>query len=206
MFKSLLVLESPWDNKRIPSVSVWPFVSGFANVLGVKAYHQTFLNQASFCHWVSLYNKEKMAGDKLLYVAAHGSGGRIATLRKGMNGATIISALKKAKSISYVHFGSCLFGSDENLTALLTAAKHLKWAAGYGSSVDWIDSTAFDLLVWGRLAERSEGEAGKHFHTVARRLLLQTKGLAKELEFRFQYRWGGDIWTMSMNDRSPTAK
>ncbi len=60
MFKSILVLESPWDNSSVESTSVWPFVSEFAKARGIRAYHQAFLDKSSFIHWVESYNKEKL--------------------------------------------------------------------------------------------------------------------------------------------------
>src|SRR5579862_3235608 len=127
MFKTILVLESPWDSKSVRSKSVWPFVSEFARATDIKAFHQSFSDKNSFCYWIARYNKEKLANPKLLYVAAHGRDGRISGLQKDINGITIRAALKKAKKIKYVHFGSCLYGTPHNLTQLLKEARHLSW-------------------------------------------------------------------------------
>ena len=127
MFKSILVLESPWDSDSVYSKSVWPFVSEFARAMAPQAFHQSFSNKKSFLHWVQQFNSEKIpGGNKLLYVAAHGTDGRISGLRESINGKTICDALQKAKNIKYVHFGSCLFGSEANIESLLKVAKHIK--------------------------------------------------------------------------------
>jgi len=200
VFKSILVLESPWDDSSVESPSVWPFVSEFAKARGIRAYHQAFLDKASFIHWVETFNGEKLSEPKLLYIATHGQTGRISGLQKEINKRTIIATLKKATNIAFVHFGSCFFGSEQNLDELLSSATHIKWAAGYDQLVDWVDSTLFDILLWGRIESRDEETKGQKTHKVATRLLEQVAGLAQNLGFRFQYRYGDKIMSITANE------
>jgi hypothetical protein len=200
MFKTILVLESPWDPHSVKSKSVWPFVNEFANVYNIAAHHQMFTDKLSFQHWVQRFHKEKLSEPKLLYVAAHGGAGRIGGLKKDINGTTIVEACKKAKSIKYIHFGSCLFGTEDNLSNLLKSAKHLQWAAGYDKEVAWVDSTLFDVMLWGRIGMRDCASTGKKFHTIAKELLSEIPGLAKNLGFRFQYRYGKAIKPLIYTD------
>lgn len=197
MFKSILVLESPWNSDSVESKSVWPFVNEFARATGLSAYHQTFLDKNSFEHWVSQYNKEDIVSPKLLYVAAHGGSGRISGLQKEINSKTIISTLKKAKNLKFVHFGSCLFGTENNLETLLCEAKHLHWAAGYEKSVDWVDSTLMDVMFWRRIASRDEDTKGRKTHSITRELIAAIPGLVNALGFRLQYRYGDKISSIS---------
>lgn len=193
MFKSILVLESPWDSESVDSPSVWPMVREFAAVRRIKAFHRTFLDRGSFQHWVQAYDTESIPGPKLLYVASHGVDGRISGLRKDINRTTIISTLSDAENISFVHFGSCLFGSEKNLHELLEAAEHIRWAAGYDQEVDWVDSTLFDILLWGRIESRDAETRGRKTHTLVTDLVEQVHGLAGHLGFRLQYRYGDAI-------------
>jgi hypothetical protein len=193
MFKSMLVLESPWDNGSVKSKSVWPMVREFARARGITAFHQTFLDRNSFEHWVQAYNAEPITGSKLLYVASHGLNGRIAGLKKEINRTTVLSTVANAKNISFVHFGSCLFGSEKNLQKLLEDAPHIRWAAGYEEEVDWVDSTLFDILLWGRIESRHEEIRGRKTHTLVTDLVKQVHGLADVLGFRLQYRYGDTI-------------
>lgn len=200
MFKSILVLESPWDRSSVYSKSVWPFVSEFARAMALQAFHQSFSNKDDFCHWVQQFNSEKVAQLKLLYVAAHGMDGRISGLEKSINGKTIYDALQKAKNIKYVHFGSCLCGSEANLDNLLKHAKHISWAAGYETSIDWVDSTLFDVMLWGRIARRNSETKGLKTHTLVHKLLeKEITGLAQNLGFRFHYRYRKNIWRLYYN-------
>lgn len=200
MFKSILVLESPWDQESVKSKSVWPFVNEFAHVMSIKAYHQAFMDKTSFCHWIKQYDSEKTPAPKMLYIAAHGSEGRISGLRRQINGKTIASTLKASKSIKYVHFGSCLYGSEENLRDLLKKAKNLSWAAGYKTTVGWVDSTLFDLMFWGRITRRDDNTKGLKTHTLTQDLVKEIPGLARNLGFHFQYRYGEKIRSLLLDD------
>jgi hypothetical protein len=193
MFKSILVLESPWDNERVESTSVWPVVSEFSRVCGIKAYHQVFVDAASFRHWVEVFSADKSLKSKLLYIAAHGGQGRINGLRSRINSTTILESLREASGIKYVHFGSCFFGNDDNLRSLMDEAPHLRWVAGYRRSVDWIESTAMDLMFWRRIAVRDDENEGMRTMKMAESLYRDMNGLVNKLEFNFFCRYGENI-------------
>jgi len=193
MFKSILVLEAPWDSNSLESSSVWPMIREFAAVRDIKAFHQTFFDKASFEHWIKAYDEMAIAGPKLLYIACHGSNGQLAGLSKNLNRTSIHKAVQAARSVSFVHFGSCLFGSEKNLQKLLDAAPQLRWVAGYGKEVDWVDSTLFDILLWGRIESRDEDSYRRKTHTLASELIGQVQGLADQLGFHFHYRYGDAI-------------
>jgi len=197
MFKSILVLEAPWDSGSLESSSVWPMIREFASMRNIKAFHQTFFDKSSFEHWIKAYDEMAIAGPKLLYIACHGSNGQLAGLSKNLNRTSIQSAIQAAHNIRFVHFGSCLFGSEKNLQNLLDAAPHLRWVAGYDKEVDWVDSTLFDILLWGRIESRDKDTYRKKTHTLANELIDQVQGLADQLGFHFQYRYGDGIWQLS---------
>jgi hypothetical protein len=188
MFRSILVLEAPWDKDTVKSKSVWPFVSEFAKTMNLQAYHQVFYDKRTFCHWIGQFNQEEedIPTPKLLYVAAHGTTGRIA----GIHRDTINATMKAARNIKFVHFGSCLYGNEHNLKSLLKAARHIQWAAGYEKELDWVDSTIFDILFWRKVAIREEHTKGKKFFKLTSELISEVHGLAEKLDFRLQYRIG----------------
>lgn len=196
MFKSILVLESSWDSKWVQSTSVSPFVSEFAKVIEIESYHQVFTDKQSFCHWIERFNKQKtVSKPKLLYIAAHAESGRILGLHKKINFETIIKKLKTSKNIHYLHFGSCSIGNEDNLTLLLDKVKHIKWVAGYNKSVDWIDSTIFDIMLLGRIATRDKKTKGLKSQTIVKDLVEnEVTGLADNLGFQFVYRYGKTIY------------
>jgi hypothetical protein len=60
-----------------------------------------------------------------------------------------------------------------------------------------VDSTLFDILLWGRIESRDKDSHCKKTHTLASELIDQVEGLAEQLGFRFQYRYGDAIWQLS---------
>jgi hypothetical protein len=193
MFKSMLVLEAPWSRKSLGAESVWPFVSGFATLTGIKAYYRAFSDRESFRYWIATFNKQRLPKPKLLYVATDGSKGSLEALRSNISSRTVIDACRRARNIEFIHFGSCWFGGEANLRSLLEKAEHIKWAAGYEKRIDWLDSTCFDVLLWGRLIARDDSLKGLHFQYLTEYLLSQAPGLVEALGFRFQYRRGKSI-------------
>lgn len=197
MFKSILVLESAWDSREIESKSVWPIVKEFANASGIKAYHQTFTDKLSLLHWIDIYNKKNPSQKNLLYIASHGVNGRISGLKRDINIKTVISHLQRKQHIQYVHFGCCLVGNPQNLTKLLNKAKYITMASGYYKSVDWVDSTMLDIMLWGRIISReynkrsNEYNKGQKSHNVVKEFVRnEIPGLADKLGFQLVYRYG----------------
>lgn len=195
LIKTIFVLESSWDAQNpLKNSSVMPFVKEFAEQRGIKAYYQVFTDSKSFCHWIQEFNKVKTTSS-LLYIAAHGYKGSLYALNGGIKRGTIVNAIKKAKNIRYVHFGSCNFGNKANLKLILTKSKHLQWAAGYNKSVDWVTSTIFDILLWGRVTTREDHEKNKKTQTIVKDIAEnQAAGLVAELGFEYVYRYGKTIF------------
>jgi hypothetical protein len=197
MLRSIMVLEGPWDGEDVGSESLWPFIQQFAQAAELAAFHRTFFDTASFRHWLGTFHKNNDAPQsRLLYVAAHGSPGKIEGLAGGIQRRTVFAALRKAKSLRYVHFGCCDFGQPANLVEALQKSKHLQWAAGYCREVDWVDATVFDILFWNRLLRDEDDEETQrvHFYSLMRTFLVRdVNGLADKLGFVVAYRRGDAI-------------
>ena len=201
MFKSILVLESAWEKNSLKPISVWPLVEGFANANNIKAFHRSFNDTDSFKYWIRIFNNKRnnYRSPKLLYIAAHGTHNQLCSVGNNINRDTVFNTLKKSKNIEYVHFGSCLFGNSENLQTLLKKASHIRMAAGFNEAVDWVDSTAFDLMLWQRISTRDENVKNKKLQTVVEDYVKNdVAGLAKKLGFRCRYRYGKAVRAISI--------
>jgi hypothetical protein len=55
-------------------------------------------------------------------------------------------------AIAGLYFGSCLVGTPRNASFWLTETPTTghKWIAGYTKSVDWVDSSAVDMIFWSK--------------------------------------------------------
>jgi hypothetical protein len=91
-----------------------------------------------------------------IYIASHGDDNSIRGI--GDNSISrvelrnIFRNCNKDASISGLYFGSCLVANESNSRFLLTQTPKtgLDWVAGYNKAVDWIDSSAVDMVFWSK--------------------------------------------------------
>lgn len=181
----LLVLESNWNDSQLKDFSVWPFFKEFSNVMGIEAHHKSFSDLNTLRHWVNVYDQSRSA-KKVLYIASHGSEGRIYGLNKAINHSSLTQMLKECKNITHVLFGCCSFGGQNNLIDIVHKSPSLKFASGYEKEVDWIDSTLFDLFVLRMIYDKD----GRALHTRMYNLMdSENPRMADNLEFKFAYEY-----------------
>lgn len=82
-----------------------------------------------------------------------------------------------------LYLGSCLFGTVELARYLLARDISLNWVAGYRESVDFIKSTAMDLLFFNTWLEVKQENRGytelQRIFAVADRLRVEARGLIR---------------------------
>lgn len=93
-----------------------------------------------------------------------------------------ISAAQGAR-IRGLYLGSCLFGTEALARYLLGRDISLNWIAGYRESVDFVKSTAMDLLFFNTWLEVKDQKKGyteiQRLHAVAERLRVEVRGLIR---------------------------
>ena len=98
-----------------------------------------------------------------IYIAAHGSddsifglGNRSVSRAKLRN---MIRVSNAAGSITGLYFGSCSVASAKNCEFFFQET-NLQWIAGYDRPVDWVDSSAIDMVFWSKyLSQRKLNKA-----------------------------------------------
>lgn len=156
---SLLVLENPWYESLADSLSVVPFVEGFTRwAPDVSMYVRPFYRAAEFQTWLSDFaRKRRGIGRRVVYVASHGTTGRVGGLPDGsgaFNFGTLLAILKQTTALDGIHLGCCSFGNRRNAERLLRPDRRrrravpLHWVAGYNRDIDWLDSMLVDLAFW----------------------------------------------------------
>lgn len=101
-----------------------------------------------------------------LYVGAHGDDCSI----EGLNNAEIsrtklrnmLRNCNRRGSVTGLYFGSCLIGTERNAEFWLAGRSRtgIRWVGGYNASVDWIDSSAIDMIFWPKyLRERKRNRS-----------------------------------------------
>lgn len=95
-----------------------------------------------------------------------------------------IRAQRGAK-LAGIHMAACIFGTEEIAEKLFSTPTELRWMAGYTQEVDWIESSALDLLFFNYLADLDDVPLTEiqKIHAVARKLAGSVDGLVKKLGF-----------------------
>ena len=193
---NIAVIEGKWfKGKNISVRSLFDLISDL-HFGSPHQYHYEMFNNGDALKEIVL----RLASTNNIhniYFAAHGS-------KEGVFGSNdeIISTTKLANVIKATHgirgkldsiyFGSCSFGSIQNLKKLLLSAEgdQIRWIAGYTKKVDFVKSTALDAIFWHEYLEAKCDEYGKQLSTLNRIELVceeinrQTSGLAKDLGFK----------------------
>jgi len=141
----MIVAEGHWDNYSNDSVKkLFELLSDLLKGNNNAYKYLNFADPTSFAASLSALNNGAVY--KYLYVGSHGN-------RDGVYGSDkakpISRTILKNSLSSYtgLYLGTCLFGTEEN-SRWLVENSDLTWCAGYKNSVDWIDSSAFDMAFW----------------------------------------------------------
>lgn len=93
-----------------------------------------------------------------------------------------ISAVQGAR-LRGLYLGSCLFGTQQLANHLLSTNISLNWIAGYRESVDFVKSTALDLLFFNTWLEVKREHSSyteiQRIHEVADRMRVEAPGLIR---------------------------
>ena len=158
MSTGLSVIESRWWNDGNDSVRpLFEVLCGIVESNPHSFRYDMFAEERSLSHVISEICSSREFHS--IYIGAHGDDKSIC----GMGNSTIsrtvfrniIKAQNSKKSLSGVYFGSCLISTEANAHFWLDPLQktNLKWIAGYNKSVDWIDSSAVDMIFWSKYLE-----------------------------------------------------
>jgi hypothetical protein len=161
----LAVIEARWGDSGNDSVR--PLFETLAGIVEGNPHHiryDMFVEEASLSKiMLDVGSKPDLHS---IYLAGHGDDSSIYGL-----GSAAISRVKlrnflrsanSAATIGGLYFGSCLIGTPRNASFWLTDSptSGLKWIAGYTEEVDWIDSSAVDIIFWSKyLYERKRNRS-----------------------------------------------
>jgi hypothetical protein len=102
------------------------------------------------------------------YIAAHGSEDCIYGLNDNRISRTVLRNILRSHNtnctVSGLYFGSCSVATRNNAAFLLDSEQptNLTWVAGYSEPVNWIDSSAIDMIFWSKyLHERKRNRSRK---------------------------------------------
>lgn len=161
----LAVIESRWwDNGNDSVRPLFETLAGIVEGNPHSVRYDMFSEESSLAAIV-----ENICDDgnyHSFYIGAHGDESSIS----GIGDAEIsrvklrnmLRTYNSTDNITGLYFGSCLIGTEKNAGFWLldTPTTNLQWVGGYKSSVDWIDSSAIDMIFWSKyLHERQRNRS-----------------------------------------------
>lgn len=85
--------------------------------------------------------------------------------------------------MSGIFLGSCLFGTEKLAEFIFSGDVGINWIAGYSEEVDWVKSSALDLLFFNELISGDDGSEIARINRTAEDLLDTAPGLVRNLGF-----------------------
>lgn len=144
--KNIACLESLWNRQTENRLNVMPLLELISKTQKVNFSHLNCNTKPEFVHNLNLLCKKNYG---VLYLAFHGSGGKIC-----LNDETEIDFIELADLMDHnfadwlVHFSSCgVFRKKKDL-ATFVELTNVAMATGYTKNVDWIESASLELLLF----------------------------------------------------------
>lgn len=151
--KNIACLESLWNTDLEDRWSVRPILDVIANTYDLKLAHLSCNTEPEFTYNLRMLGKRRSYG--ILYLAFHGAPGEIYLADETY---LTLEALQETMASRFtdwiIHFGCCstIRVSSERLEAFV-AATQVSMIIGYTKDVDWIESSAVDLLIFQALQQ-----------------------------------------------------
>jgi hypothetical protein len=151
--KNIACLESLWNTDLEDRWSVRPVLDMLANVQDFKLAYLSCNTEPEFAYNLKMLGKRRSYG--ILYLAFHGGPGEFYLAD---NTCIPLEALGEYMGTRFndriIHFGCCstMRVSSERLDAF-TETTGIKMVMGYTKNVDWIESSAMDLLIFQALQQ-----------------------------------------------------
>jgi hypothetical protein len=151
--KNIACLESLWNTDLEDRWSVRPILEVVANIQDLKLAHLSCNTKPEFVYNLRMLSKRRSYG--ILYLAFHGAPGQLYLADDtsvSLEGLQDYMATRFSDWI--IHFGCCstLRVASERLQSFV-ATTQVKMILGYTKDIDWIESSAMDLLIFQALQQ-----------------------------------------------------
>jgi len=143
-------LEGEWGEELWNKDSVRPLLDILDTTApSFKFIHRRVATKGEFDHFVNHWTKSKYRDYKVLYLASHGESGVIGLDEESITLEDLQFAIDGRGKGRYIHLGACnvLKTSENNINNFIQETK-VDGVIGYTKTVDWIESAAFEMLLF----------------------------------------------------------
>ena len=145
--KFIYCLEGNWNKHPKSRQSIKPILDLLYTFSKVKYIYRKCSTKDEFIKGLQIFTQKRYSKYTVLYIAYHGRKNRICFGNEDITLKEIANVLEGNLNGKIVHFGSCLTlnTTEKNITDFITRTG-CSLISGYQKNIEYIDSTAFDLL------------------------------------------------------------
>ncbi len=145
--RHIYCLEGNWSKNPNSKQSIKPILDVLYYSCGVKYVYRKCNTKAEFLEGLRKFTFKRYSNYTILYIAFHGRKNKILVGNESVTLKEISSVLNGRLEGVIVHFGSCstLGTTQNNISSFIDSTK-CALISGYAKDVDYIASSAFDLI------------------------------------------------------------
>ncbi len=185
--KHVFCVEGNWEDKLSGTASVKPVLELLENNADVKYIYRDCSTIEEMEFLIDKWRQKGYAQYKILYLAFHGSKGEIViSSRDRMTLEQLGERLDRRCHRRLIYFGACaVLAIDKRVIKRFLKASGAKAVCGYTTEVDWMKSTALDLIAMSELQKFSMTLQG--LAAAEKSIRESTRALSGKLGFRMVY-------------------
>ncbi len=143
--RNIACLESLWDDKTENRLNVIPMLEVISRSWEIKFSHLSCNTKVELSYNLNLLRKRNYG---ILYLAFHGSPGKIHLHGDDVSLPELAEMVEDKFTDWIGHFSSCNTLRKQNDVYDFMNSTQVLIATGYTRSVDWIESAAFELMLF----------------------------------------------------------
>ncbi|MCB9211525.1 MAG: hypothetical protein H6609_19345 [Ignavibacteriales bacterium] len=181
--KGIYCLEGIWDENLSNKRSVHPILDLLKSNSNIPYIYRDVATKEEFVFFINKFKQKKYSNYSILYLAFHGEENKILASNKSeINLEDLADILSNSCRRKIIFFGSCrTLNIDKRLLKKFLKETGALAVCGYKSEVDWLVSTAFELLLIDLLQDNVFD--GRGIKTIFNKAKLLGKQFS-ELDFR----------------------
>lgn len=186
----IAVIESKWfEGSNVSVRGLFDLVADLATDTPHAYHYEMSCSEAALKEAIPRVAKYKDC--RYLCLAMHGNERGLQLMNEEQVTRTelknMLSRIKATRgaSLAGIHMGSCMFGTRDIADKLFSAPTDLKWMSGYTKEIDWVESSALDLLFFNNIVRLNGSSLTEiqRIHFVADKIKENVGGLAASLGF-----------------------
>lgn len=174
--RNIACLESLWNGQTENRLNVIPTLELISKTQDAKFSHLTCNTRDELQYNLNLLCKRNYG---ILYFACHGSPGKIHLHRDRISLTELASMMNHRFTNWIIHFGTCSTLRKPREVEYFVEQTNVALATGFTKEVDWIESSAFELLLFKTLNNLKSPKV------VCKHLLNHYGELAEATGFKF---------------------